>query len=80
MLLWEQGPAANWSVATQVLEGRVGWEAYALVPFRLPGWRPGMYMGLAAFFNTTGGPAAECVPRPLSSVCRDPRQDFFDAN
>ena len=52
-------------MATQVLEGRVGWEAYALVPFRLPGWRPGMYMGLAAFFNTTGGPAAECVSRRL---------------
>ena len=67
-------------MATQVLEGRVGWEAYALVPFRLPGWRPGMYMGLAAFFNTTGGPAAECVPRPLSSVCEILDRIVFDAS
>jgi hypothetical protein len=46
---WE-GP---WSKAVQVLEGEVGYEAYALVPFRLPGWRPGLYMGLAAFFSAS---------------------------
>ena len=49
--------AGPWSKAEQVLHGREEWQAYALVPFRLPSWRPGLYMGLAAFFNTTDGPA-----------------------
>jgi hypothetical protein len=43
--------AGPWSKAVQVLEGHKGYEAYALVPFKAPGWRPGLYMGLAAFFS-----------------------------
>ena len=44
--------AGPWSKAVQVLEGKQGYEAYALIPFRFSGWRPGLYMGLAAFFST----------------------------
>ena len=48
-------PAEDWSgpwnEAVQVLEGHKGYEAYALVLFKLPGWRPGLYMALAAFFS-----------------------------
>ena len=48
--------AGPWTHAVQVLEGQRGYEAYALVPFRLSGWRPGLYMGLAAFFSECAAP------------------------
>jgi hypothetical protein len=34
--------AGPWSPAVEVLVGSKGYEAYALIPFRLPSWRPGL--------------------------------------
>jgi len=42
-----------WSRGVEVLAGQADWQAYALVPFRLPTSSPGLYFGLGAFFNAT---------------------------
>jgi hypothetical protein len=47
---WGSG---NWTAGVEILHGEAGYESYSLAPFRLPQWPPGVYLGVASFYNTT---------------------------
>lgn len=47
------GDGANWSHAEMCAHGEAGDEQYTLVPWRDPSWRPGMWLALGSFLNTT---------------------------
>ena len=47
------------------VSGTLDGEAYALVPFRLPSWRAGLYLGLGAFYDASGPPYRGIVTNEL---------------
>lgn len=47
------GAGANWSRAEMCAHGEAGDEQYTLLPWRDPSWRPGMWLAMGSFLNTT---------------------------
>jgi hypothetical protein len=61
------GEGANWSKAEMCAHGEVGDEQYTLVPWRDPSWRPGMWLALGSYLNTTNGGTYHVRSELLSS-------------